>query len=33
MDKDFYMPNEEEARDAYDIALQVKTYILSKIKF
>jgi HEPN domain-containing protein len=29
--EDFYMPNEEEARDAYDIALQVQKYILTKI--
>ena len=29
--EDFYMPNEEETRDAYDIALQVQKYVLTKI--
>jgi HEPN domain-containing protein len=31
--EDFYMPNEEEAREAFDLALQVRKYILSKINF
>lgn len=29
--EDFYMPNEEEAKEAYCIALQVKTYIFQKL--